>query len=449
MKQKYSRRFLIMVIWLLCLLLLMVLGLAFSLSNRSQMLEGTQPSVPEVVGPPSTAPEPQPSAQPDTEPSTEVSTEDPSLSTEPQPTRYLLSFVGDCTFGSDRGITGPGTFAGVVGNNYSYPFANVMDYFENDDCTFLNLECALTDQGVAADKEYAYRGSPAFAGILTAGSVEFANIVNNHTYDYGGTGYTNTLNALDQAGVSYAKERGTQLLTTESGLIIGIYADMYPQTAKGIPEKIQSLRDQGAEIIVVIFHWGYMYHYFPEQHQIDIAHAAIDAGADIVCGHHPHVLQPIEEYNGGIIYYSLGNFSYGGSVNPPDKDTVLLQQEVVRELDGTVHLGELHRIPCFVTGTGSYGNNFQPVLVRKGTEAYDRILTKLDGSYPITILPGYRPSTPAAPTEPPTQPTEPPTKPTEPATQPTEPPTQPPTAPETFPPETQAPPAPEGTSPSD
>ena len=85
-------------------------------------------------------------------------------------------------------------------------------------------------------------------------------------------------------------------------------------------------------------HWGVEGSYRPTQEQMDLAHAAIDAGADIVWGSHPHVLQPIEEYKDGLILYSMGNFCFGGNGAPEDLDTVLIQQEVVKTPDGRVSL---------------------------------------------------------------------------------------------------------------
>ena len=96
-------------------------------------------------------------------------------------------------------------------------------------------------------------------------------------------------------------------------------------------------------------------------------------------GHHPHVLQPIEEYNGGIIYYSMGNFCFGGHTNPRDKDSVLIQQEVIRTHDGAVSLGELTLIPCSISSSDR--NNYQPTPYEAGSEMYNRVLAKLKGVF--------------------------------------------------------------------
>ena len=127
-------------------------------------------------------------------------------------------------------------------------------------------------------------------------------------------------------------------------------------------------------------HWGTEGAYHPTDKQENAAHTLIDAGVDIVWGHHPHVLQKIEQYNGGIIYYSLGNFSFGGNHNPKDKDTAVLQQEIIVAPDGTVSLGELTIIPCAVS-TKKDSNDFQPTPVEEGSAQYDRILSKLDDTF--------------------------------------------------------------------
>ena len=98
-----------------------------------------------------------------------------------------------------------------------------------------------------------------------------------------------------------------------------------------------------------------------------------------MAGHHPHVLQPIEYYKNGVIFYSLGNFSFGGNANPTDTDTVLLQQEVFRGPDGVVNLGSLNVIPCSVSSIQGR-NNFQPMPLEEGSEAYNRVMQKLFGA---------------------------------------------------------------------
>lgn len=418
--------------------------------------------------PPDTSPTPTPTT---TAPDTSVwttpgETTPPETTPDPQPTHYTLSFAGDCTFANVQNTSGKGTFLTTVGDKYDYPFADVLEIFQGDDCTFVNLECVLSERGKAANKRFTFRGPPAYVNILTQGSVEYAGVVNNHTMDYGKDAYRDTLSNLDGAGIHYVEDKTTKIFTTESGLKIGVYAHNFPYETTGIKTAIQKLRADGAEIVVVNVHWGEEYYYKPNGTQQNIAHYAIDGGADIVWGTHPHVLQPIEHYKDGVIFYSLGNFSFGGNRNPADKDTAILQVDIVRELDGTVHMGEVNIIPCHVSGILSYGNDFQPVPMDENEDkaAWERVMKKLSGTYekdripvnypeptdpepttPGESIPGGttpEPTTPEPTTPQPTtpEPTTPELKPTEP--EPTEPePTEPePTpAPEAPEPEPSAP----------
>lgn len=301
--------------------------------------------------------------------------------TQSQPPRYILSFAGDCTLGNFAEDYGSeGSFMDIVGNHYNYPFENVRKWFSKDEFTFVNFEGTLTDSTETIDKDFNFHAPPDYAKILTAGSVEAVNLANNHTYDYGETGFQDTMSALEQENIPYVLSNDTLLYTTEHGLTIGIYSSNFGINIGDMPHKLAQLRDSGAEIIIVSMHWGTEMEYTPEDEQIQYAHMAIDAGADIVFGHHPHVLQPMETYGDGLILYSMGNFSFGGNFSPSDMDTAIFQQEVIRNPDGTVGLGEHTIIPCSVSSDESY-NNYQPTPYKKGTPEYDRVLSKLAGTY--------------------------------------------------------------------
>ena len=308
-----------------------------------------------------------------TEPSTGLWTE---ASTDPQPEVFTLSFVGDCTFGGSDAHRGlESSFTSVVGENYDYPFANVRHIFEDDDFTIANLEGPLTEEGIPMDKQFVFRGSPAYTAILTGSSVEAVTTANNHFYDYGDAGMRSTNAALDAAGVAHSW-RGTFLYTTDSGLTIGVYCDDFSFEKKEMEDAFASLREQGAEIIVCAFHWGEEHVYTPDANQTGWGHIAIDLGADIVYGHHPHVLQPIERYEDGVIFYSLGNFSFGGNTWVSDRDTAIIQQQVIRQPDGTVSLGDTTAIPCCVSSAEGI-NNYQPTPLEEGSTAYERVMEKL------------------------------------------------------------------------
>lgn len=298
--------------------------------------------------------------------------------TEPQEERFLMTFVGDCTLGANPvNYFAEVGFIKTVGEDYAYPFRNVISFFEHDDFTMVNLEGALCDGGVPVQKKYNFRGPTAYINILTENSVEAVTVANNHTMDYGSQGYASTLSVLEQAGIPYVERDASAIVTTESGLTIGLYgAAYYYLDVVDMTEEIEAMREQGVDLVIFAPHWGTEGSYQPTPEQVRVAHAAIDAGADIVYGTHPHVLQPIEEYNGGIIYYSLGNFSFGGNSCPDDFDTALLQQEVIRDGSGSVRLGELTIVPASISSIAGR-NNYQPTPYERGTEGYDRVLEKL------------------------------------------------------------------------
>ncbi len=385
---------------LLCVLSLVLTGLvgaAIFLSNADTLpwqMGGVTSGF--TTPEPSTTPEPTttvPNTTPEPSTTPVPTTTVPETTPEPQPTHYTLSFAGDCTLANVQGKTGDHTFLGTVKDNYAYPFADVLPIFAADDCTFINLECVLSDRGKPADKMFTFRAPPEYINILTEGSVEFAGVVNNHIKDYGAEGYEDTLALLDSVNIQYVEHKDTKIFTTESGLKIGVYAHNFPYETAGIKTAIKKLRSEGAEIVVVNVHWGEEYWFKPNGTQKGIAHYAIDGGADIVYGTHPHVLQPIEYYKDGVIFYSLGNFSFGGNSNPADKDTAILQVDVIRELDGTVHMGEVNIIPCHVSGILTYGNDYQPVPMDPETEqeAIARVYKKLNGTYEKDRLPvAYR-----------------------------------------------------------
>ena len=318
-----------------------------------------------------------------TEP-TETQEAVPTETTQPVPTeeRFRLTFVGDCTLGcSPTNYHAEVGFVKTVGEDYAYPFRNVISWFEGDDATFANLEGPLTDEGGPAVKKHTFRGPESYVNILTENSVEFVSLANNHTLDYGQTGYDNTLKTLNAAGVPYVERDASCLITLDSGLKVGVYGVVYYAfDLQDMEQEIHALREQGAEVVIVAAHWGTEGGYKPTSQQQTVGRAAIEAGADIVWGTHPHVLQPIEEYNGGIIYYSLGNFSFGGNTSPRDLDSALVSQEVIRSPEGQIRLGECTVIPVCVSSVET-GNNFQPTPYEEGTRPYERVLEKLSGTY--------------------------------------------------------------------
>ena len=320
---------------------------------------------------------------------TEAETQPPTVpQTEPPEERFLLTFVGDCTLGSNPSNTyALSGFVRTVGEDYDYPLKNVVDIFSADEATFANLEGPLTDKGNPMKKSHVFRGPTAFVNILTRGSVDFVSLANNHAYDYGPKGYTSTVDTLTAAGIPFVERDASRIFTTPNGLTIGVYGAVYYKLdAEDMVQEITALREQGCDLVIYAPHWGIEGNYRPNETQMEYGRMAIDAGADIVWGSHPHLLQPVEAYNGGWIFYSLGNFCFGGNGGPPDLDSAILQLEVIRGADGTVRLGELSMIPVSISSVEKT-NNFQPTPYPEDSEGYQRVISKLDGSWPVARIP--------------------------------------------------------------
>lgn len=298
-----------------------------------------------------------------------------AVQTEPEHERFTISLVGDCTLAGNR-------FQNLCGDDMGYPFENVREYFENDDATIANLECNFSDALLSSGSLFHFKAPTGNADMLVSGGIDFVTTANNHIMDYGQRGLDDTLSALDERGIAYGTDGQSVVFTTESGLKLGIYCGyggfMISETQ--IKEAIDELKADGAEYIICALHWGVEGAYRPNAYQKNLAHAAIDAGADLVYGSHPHVLQPAEEYGGGLILYSLGNFSFGGNSFPRDYDSVIVQLTLCRNADGGVSLEACDYIPCSMSGSDE-NNDFRPTPYKKGSKEFERTMSKLDGSF--------------------------------------------------------------------
>ena len=294
--------------------------------------------------------------------------------------KIKISAVGDCTLGSDDNFNKDTSFDTMYTNvgGPSYFFRNVRTIFEEDDLTIVNLEGPLTTSEEKKEKQFAFRGKPEYADFLKEGSVEAANLANNHSYDYGQQGFEDTLINLGNAGVvpfGYDTTVIKEINGAKVGLV-GIYvlADGM-ERASQLKEKIAEVKEQGAQLIIVSFHWGEEKAEYPNRVQRDLGHMAIDEGADLVIGHHPHVLQGIEKYKGKNIVYSLGNFCFGGNSNPSDKDTMIFQQTFTIQGDTVVQDDDVNIIPCLISSESGY-NNYQPTPAEGGEKT--RIENKIN-----------------------------------------------------------------------
>lgn len=306
---------------------------------------------------------------------------DSSNATVSSPVSLTLSVVGDCTLGTDETFDYD-TSLNAYYENYGadYFLQNVKDIFSADDLTIANFEGTLTDSDEREDKTFAFKAPASYTSILTGGSVEAVNTANNHSHDYGDQSFDDTLAALDDAGIVHFGYDETAVMDVKGikvGLV-GIY-ELYDhlEREQQLKDNIAKVKADGAQLIIVIFHWGNETETVPDSNQTILGRIAIDEGADLVCGHHPHVLQGIETYKGRNIVYSLGNFCFGGNSSPSDMDTMIYQQTFTIDADGVKKDNVTNIIPCSISSAAYDGyNNYQPTPA-EGDEA-TRILGKIN-----------------------------------------------------------------------
>jgi len=279
-----------------------------------------------------------------------------------------ISATGDVTIGGDTRKKNKSVFDKQLEqeiNGLDFPFENTREIFEADDMTLVNFEGTLTNGKSKTKNSFSFAAPPEYVQVLTSGSVEAVSLENNHVMDHGDQGYEDTCNTLSSVGILHSGHLGSAIFTTETGIDIGMlsyqtfngnYANIY----ESIDSDIQMLRDAGCELVIVSYHWGDEKDYVPNERQVPLGRTTIDAGADLVIGHHSHRMNPIEVYNGKYICYSLGNFSFAGNTRPDDMDTYIFQQRfrVYPETGGVVNEG-FRIIPCSISSQEKV-NDFKP-----------------------------------------------------------------------------------------
>lgn len=225
---------------------------------------------------------------------------------------------------------------------YAYPFQDphLAGIISTADIAFANLEHPITHRGQAcAGKQFTYRGSGASLIAIHLAGFDLLSLANNHIMDYGEEGLASTIRACKRLKLTYAgagirlDEARRMRVIKKNGVRYGLlaYSLTYPRAFSATDENAGTVYGKRkyleqdipraakeVDILIVSFHWGEELNPQPRAYQIELAHMAIDLGATIVLGHHPHIPQPIEIYRGAPIFYSLGNFAFGSrSVNTP------------------------------------------------------------------------------------------------------------------------------------
>jgi poly-gamma-glutamate synthesis protein (capsule biosynthesis protein) len=271
-------------------------------------------------------------------------------------------------------------------SGYDFPYREVKDYLRQPDLTIGNLETPVTTRGTILKKEYNYRSSPLALPALAAAGFDAVNLANNHVMDYGAEGLLDTMDHLNKAGIQHVgaghdrDEAFKPLIIEKKGMKIAILgfsrvvpdnswkagvkhvgvADTYDYTQ---PVKAIQLARSQADLVVVITHWGVERKDKPEAYQTDLAHRFIDAGADLIVGGHPHVLQGFESYKGKWIAYSLGNFIFTTNTVKETLDTFILNASCSKDRK------------CSISAVPIYTSYARPIKMNdeQGLKLFDRI----------------------------------------------------------------------------
>ena len=301
-----------------------------------------------------------------------------------------ITTAGDCTLGADTNFGYSGQFdwwfKNKANSNYGYFFEKVKYLFENDDFSYVNLEGTLTTYNKKTAKRFNFKGDPSYTNILISGGIEGVNISNNHSNDYGITGYDDTQKYLEEAKIDYfgydniliKKIKGKKIaFVGYTG--VGLWVD----NDKEMTKTIKKLKEEDkVDIVIANFHWGIEYSHAMTETQRKRAHLAIDSGADIVIGSHPHCLQGMELYKDKYIVYSLGNFVFGGNSNPKSIGRECIIVKMYFNFIDDVYQGvKIKVIPCNISSVKSR-NNYQPIVVDDKTKkTYLNTMNKYSKNY--------------------------------------------------------------------
>ena len=314
--------------------------------------------------------------------------------------KILLSFLGDCTLGCNEidHEKKKSLDYYIAQYGYGYCFEKVRPVLAQDDLTVGNLECVLSDTRDGLDrstrKTYNFRAYESYVNILTEGSVEVVTLANNHTADYGQPGFDTTCRVLDAQGLPWFGNtfNGSRTYIYEKDGIrvglVGSHVQYYWQRTEDMQATFQALRDEGCSVIIGVMHAGVEYDKRHDTNQTKMAVKLIEWGADIVIGHHPHVLQGFTMLDGIPVYYSLGNFVFAGNFNIRTPYTVIMQLALSFDENGAFLGSRANMIPCRLS-THEEINYYQPYPVT-GVEAQRAIRKMQYDTKPPYLLNGYQ-----------------------------------------------------------
>ncbi len=261
------------------------------------------------------------------------------------------AFSGNADDGSLRIVAGGDVMLGswaqetIVRNGHDYPFRKLNMVLSDSDIMFANLEAPFGTGGRAFEKSYTFQVLPDLIQVLKAGRINVVSLANNHIMDFGASVLQQTMDLLKQNNIQYAgagmnisqARKPAKLTKKGKKIIIASYSLTFPEEFWATDSTAgtcfpwhtfyyDDLRrfKKESDLLIISFHWGSELMETPKDYQIELAHKTINAGADLVIGHHPHVIQGIEIYKNKMIAYSLGNYIFG-SFSENAKESMLLK----------------------------------------------------------------------------------------------------------------------------
>ena len=306
-------------------------------------------------------------------------TDDPRMTRSPKssPAKLVIVLMGDLSLGTQFGTKSG--FEKAFREKGARSFLDgVRSRLDGADLRIANLENVFTDsREFLRGKIYNFKAhAPDYVQVLKENRIDHVNVANNHMADYLQKGFDDTLALLDREGIRYfgthldkspSREIGGVIVDKvaffeKNGLKIGLtgflaFDSSFPTVAV-IEKNLRLLKQGGADFIIASMHGGGQNTTRVNARQIQIAHQLIDSGADLVYGHHPHILQRVEHYKGKIIYYSLGNFLFLHYRKSKLPETILLQVTVRRGEDGRA-VADYENVPVLWMGT-EHRNLFRP-----------------------------------------------------------------------------------------
>ena len=289
-----------------------------------------------------------------------------------------VTCTGDFTIGGDNYHNKGKKFYSELekhGKDINFTMQNVKDIFRKDDLTLVNFEGTLTNtKSVPRNKQgndFLFNIDPKYVNVLPDNYIEAVSLANNHVMDHGTEGYEDTKRALYDANVIYSTPEDVGVYTVNGvdiAMLSYLCIDRYDKPVGGydnlydkVAADIAATREK-YPIVIVSFHWGNELDYTPNERQKKMGRLAVDSGASLVIGHHSHRINPIEEYNGVYICYSLGNFCFSGNDKPKDMNSIMFQTRFRVSKSGEISNTGFRIIPIRITSLKDR-NNYTPTVL--------------------------------------------------------------------------------------